>query len=131
MALGNKLTAAHFDDVVVKLHAAVESLLQSRGHVQSTKAEIELLTQVEVARRLMIDSLYEPDDRKALKEIFGGDLARVCRVRVALEQLDPATIPRAGQQLSKCLMACQSIEDVLADLGFSRALQEAKEQQRQ
>ena len=26
-------------------------------------------------------SLHEPDDRKALHEVFGGDLARVCRVR--------------------------------------------------
>ncbi|CAE7291434.1 unnamed protein product [Symbiodinium sp. CCMP2592] len=130
MALGS-LTAAQFDEVVVRLHAAAESLIRSSGHVQSTKAEIELLTQVEVARKFMIASLHEPDDRKALHEVFGGDLARVCRVRVALEQLDSVVSPSAGQRLSQCLMACRSIEDVLADLGLSRALLEAEEEQRQ
>eukprot|EP00439_Symbiodinium_sp_Y106_P071717 s694_g12.t4 len=129
VAIKHDLEALEFDEVVVKLHAATESLIRSSGHVQSTKAEIELLTQVEVARKFMIASLHEPDDRKALHEVFGGDLARVCRV--ALEQLDSVVSPSAGQRLSQCLMACRSIEDVLADLGLSRALLEAEEEQRQ
>ena len=115
-----ELTPEFIDNVVKKMNAAVDSLLCATGTVQRAKAEIELLQQVELAQKFMIAILWESTDRSSLQEIFGGDLARVCRVRAVLEQL---------QRLSQCLLACQSIQDVLADLGFANALRKMQEEQ--
>ncbi|CAJ1375701.1 unnamed protein product [Effrenium voratum] len=124
-----QLTAEYFDNATAKMQSAVDGLLRSTGKVSSAKAEIEIFTQVEVARRFMIAVLWEATDRVALQEIFGGDLARVCRVRAVLEYLETLKLTTGTQRLNQCMMACHSIEDVLADLGFSRALREMQELQ--
>lgn len=127
--MATELTPDFFDNVVVKMNAAVDSLVRATGTVQRAKAEIELLQQVEVAKKFMIAILWESTDRAALQEIFGGDLARVCRVRAVLEQLQLAKLSTGTQRLSQCLLACQSIQDVLADLGFASALRKIQEEQ--
>ena len=111
------------------MNAALDSLLCATGTVRCAKAEIELLQQVELARKFMIAILWEPTDRSSLQEIFGGDLARVCRVRAVLEQLQLEKLSTGSQCLSQCLLACQSIQDVLADLGFANALRKMQEEQ--
>ena len=124
-----ELTPEFIDNVVKKMNAAVDSLLCATGTVQRAKAEIELLQQVELAQKFMIAILWESTDRSSLQEIFGGDLARVCRVRAVLEQLQLEKLSTGGQRLSQCLLACQSIQDVLADLGFANALRKMQEEQ--
>ena len=111
------------------MNDAVDSLLCATGTVQRAKAEIELLQQVELARKFMIAILWGSTDRSSLQEIFGGDLARVCRVRAVLEQLQLEKLATGSQRLSQCLLACQSIQDMLADLGFANALRKMQEEQ--
>ena len=50
-------------------------------------------------------------------------------MRAVLEQLQLEKLSTGSQRLSQCLLACQSIQDVLADLGFAYALRKMPEEQ--
>ena len=85
--------------------------------------------------------LWESTDRAALQDIFGGDLARVCRVRDAwpsyrwnslpatllmffeavLEQLQLVKLTTGTQRLSQCCLVC-TVSEVRPDRSSSQNL---------
>merc|ERR1719359_2545322 len=85
----------------------------------------------EVARDFMMAVLQsESGDRVALRNIFGGDCARISTVRAVLEATRLSEASREDQRLATCLSACRSVEKVLADLGLGFALRCAQEVQK-
>jgi len=124
----------HMERILQRIDATCKRVEASRGSlVNFHRAELELLQQLEAARDLMMTVLQsDSGDRKMLCSIFGGDCARVCRVRAVIESLPHLSGQDSSEsrRASACLGACESVERVLRDLGLSLALKTAQEREK-
>lgn len=128
----HKLTAESMDVVLKQMVACFEDVDSFQGStVKLPKAELDLLRQLELSRDLMLEALQKPHaDRAMLLEIFGGDCARLARVRAVCESVEFSEMNAGDQRLKTCLSACESVEKVILDLGFCESLKKAQERER-
>jgi len=123
------LTPEAMDAVLARMETDFRLLKSSRGSLARSLKERELVYSFGLARHLMMSVLScDSGDRKLLNAIFGGDCTRVSRVRAVLESV---VLAQADERLHSCMSACTSVEKVLCDLGFSRALRVAQTAQRE
>eukprot|EP00929_Paragymnodinium_shiwhaense_P054658 TRINITY_DN27407_c0_g1_i5.p1 TRINITY_DN27407_c0_g1~~TRINITY_DN27407_c0_g1_i5.p1 ORF type:complete len:627 (+),score=158.55 TRINITY_DN27407_c0_g1_i5:107-1987(+) len=127
--LRRQLMVECYDTMLLKMEAAVEDILEATGKVvRLRKAEFALLKLLEHARDYMIAVLQsETGDRQLLQSIFGGDCLRITRTRAVLDGVQFSSMHDADMRPSTCRTACESIEQVLQDLGLGFALRQAQE----
>lgn len=135
-ALTGSDAAAAMDAGVASMEKALAEadVAKSSGSaVLLQRYELELLGHMEAARGLMMSVLQgESKERKVLQEVFGGDCSRISKVRALLESAEKLGIPSRGKDRAEnCLRACESVENVLADLGLGWALKLAQIQERE
>lgn len=121
------------DSILSRMEAALRLVDMAHGSiVRLPKAELELLTQFEGARDLMMSVLQsENKDRVVLQRVFGGDCVRVSRVRAVLDSVEFSDTSNTDQRAITCRSACESVEKVLADLGLGLALRCAQAHQKE
>lgn len=128
------ITPAVLDELLMKMERTLAKVDSARGKVKVQRVETDLLGLFEDARDIMQASLVEDPsdrDRTKLMALFGGDCARIARIRAVL---DAASFSTKGtvedKRTAMCSNACKSVEDVLQDLGHARALKNAIGQSR-
>jgi len=133
---GGRMAEREIDEIVAKMECALvfARVETARGGVvRLSKAELELFAHMETARNFMMSVLQsEKADRKLLSQFFGGDCIRISRIRAVLESVQ-VLWPNSGEpRLRACLNACESVEQVLGDLGlgFALRLAQAREKSR-
>jgi len=127
-----QLTPAAMDKVLARMERALVLVDGAQGSVVKLPlAELNLLVELEAARDIALTVLGKnADDRSTLEAIFGGDCSRISRILAVLDVLHLSEMNAGDQRLATCRNACQSVEQVLADLGLSSALQQAKSKER-
>lgn len=119
------------DEVLNRMSAKLAKMDSSRGStVGLPRAELELLAQIEISRDFMMDILRKQGERQLLQDIFGGDCARIARLRVLCESVEFSEMNAGDQRLKTCLSACESMEQVLKDLGLDESLCQAQTRER-
>jgi len=100
--------------------------------VKLTKAELDFLQHTIAARDFMMATLSSGGtDRRRLREIFGGDCVRISRTRAVLESVRLSeALYTTDDPVDKCINACESVENVLGDLGLGWTLKRAQENER-
>merc|ERR1719245_1266601 len=89
----------------------------------SQKHEADLLRQFEILRDIMDITLVDSNNRSCLAQLFGGDCTRIARIRAVLDSARFSTKANsADRRTPACVEKCQSVEEVLKDLGHGRAL---------
>jgi len=121
------LTPAFIDNVIAKMEKALSKVDKATG-VKLPKAETDLLTHIEEARDFMLAVLMNPKDkdRKVLEAILGGDCIRIGAVRAMLESAHFSPMYAADPRPKMCLNSCESVENVLGELGLFEELKAAK-----
>lgn len=132
MESATNLTPAAMDKVLNKMERALVLVDDAQGSiVKLPLAELNLLAQLETARDNALTLLKKnADDRSTLEAIFGGDCTRISRILAVLDTVQLSDMNVRDQRLPTCRSACQSVEEVLADLGLSSALMHAKSEER-
>jgi len=127
------LSEQAIDNILDKMQDAVIKIDELQGKmVKLRNAEVELLKQFEAGRNYMMDMLQNPTNgREGLQNIFGGDCKRIARIRMCLETAKFSDMYASDQRHPDCLNACESVEQVLKDLGLGWALRQALEQQKE
>ncbi|CAK9021982.1 Uncharacterized protein SCF082_LOCUS15584 [Durusdinium trenchii] len=69
--------------------------------------------------------------RDWLKEVFGGSCQRTAKVCAVLEAARLSPERASDPRLQGCRNACESVEEVLKDLGLGAALRAAQERERE
>ncbi|CAL1138349.1 unnamed protein product [Cladocopium goreaui] len=69
--------------------------------------------------------------KKGLKEIFGGSCHRTAKICAILDAARLSAERAGDPRLQGCRNACESVEQVLKDLGLGAALRAAQEEERQ
>lgn len=119
--------AEKIDHVIHMMLTAINKVKQAAGSfVKLPKAELDLLAQIEIARDVIMEVLKNQYDRTLLHDIFGGDCARIVRIRAMCEGITFSQMNQGDQRLPTCLRACESVEKVLIDLGEGEALRKAQ-----
>mmetsp|Transcript_21921 Transcript_21921/g.38497 ORF Transcript_21921/g.38497 Transcript_21921/m.38497 type:complete len:288 (+) Transcript_21921:167-1030(+) len=125
----SKLTLDRADAVVQAMEKALDEVLSAQGNVVAvTRAEVNLLVEIEAARDLLLLALQSAAQRAALREVFGGDCRRIELMRAILEESTFSEMNASDQRPAECLRACESVERVLEDLGLGEALRKAREE---
>lgn len=129
--------AQAFDAILRSLEGSLAKAdAQQNAAVASVKFQgivVDLFTQLEAARSLMMQVLQSENvKRTVLQHVFGGDCVRISRARAVVEtalQMDYGT--GRNQMAEECLRACESVEQVLGDLGLGFSLRKAQVQERE
>ncbi|CAE8586041.1 unnamed protein product, partial [Polarella glacialis] len=123
--------AAHMDKVIDRMLAANKKAKSSKGSIVSLpKAELDLLSQIELARDFIMEVLKNQNDRTQLQDVFGGDCTRLASIRAICESIEFSDMNKGDQRLSTCLRACASVENIVVDLGFGEDLRKAQDSAR-
>eukprot|EP00439_Symbiodinium_sp_Y106_P039084 s3465_g4.t1 len=116
--------AEAFDGILVKLELALSKAGGVQlGTVRLQRWELDVAAHMEAARNLMMAVLQsENEHRTVLQHVFGGDCLRISRARAVVEStLQLGLCSRQGRA-TDCLRACESVEQVLGDLGLGFSL---------
>eukprot|EP00434_Breviolum_minutum_P016863 symbB.v1.2.014878.t1/scaffold1098.1/size138148/10 len=81
--------------------------------------------------RNVLTSTLISASRECLKEIFGGSCHRTAKICAVLDAARFSTERAGDPRLQGCRNACESVEQVLKDLGLGAALRAAQEEERQ
>lgn len=121
------------DKIIDKMEKSIQKMEELQGKVVKLKnAEVETLTQFELGRNFMMELLQNKEHgREKLQNIFGGDCKRIARIACCVEQAKFSDMYATDARHPDCKNACQSIEQVLADLGLGFALRKALEEQKE
>mmetsp|Transcript_89697 Transcript_89697/g.141638 ORF Transcript_89697/g.141638 Transcript_89697/m.141638 type:complete len:459 (+) Transcript_89697:47-1423(+) len=131
-------TAQEFDDLLDKMEAALPAIVEDADAEYSVKrmiAKHDLLEPFSETSNFMRSALIDAEDiqqdRVKLIALFGGDCARISRLRCICEDAErEVSCSRPNERrVLQCLAACDSVERVLEDCGFSAQLRAAKTQQ--
>jgi len=117
---------ARMDKLLEDILAAIAKVESSQGIVSLPKAELNLLSHIEVARDFTMKIVANQSERCKLREIFGGDCSRIARLRAICENIKLSDMNRSDQRLNTCLRACESVEKVVVDLGDGEFLRMAQ-----
>lgn len=121
-----ELTHEGIDKLVDKLEKSLDKVNQSQGrHVKLSKAEVELLTQMEATRNLMT-SLLIKQDREMLKQLFGAHCDRIVRIESVLNSTALSPMYVNDQRLPLAKKAVHSVLQVLQDIGLAPQLEKAE-----
>ncbi|CAE7023885.1 TIC214, partial [Symbiodinium sp. CCMP2456] len=127
-----ELTEEGADNLLAQLDTAYRRVEESQGsRVKLESAEINLLKVLEQARDMLTTALMASADRAALKEIFGGSCRRTGRIRAVLDAAQFTSERVVDPRLMGCRNACESVEQVLRDLGLGAALRAAQVAERE
>eukprot|EP00439_Symbiodinium_sp_Y106_P082774 s138_g22.t1 len=127
-----ELTEEGADKLLAQLDTAYRRVEESQGsRVKLESAEINLLKVLEQARDMLTAALMASADRAALKEIFGGSCRRTGRIRAVLDAAQFTSERVVDPRLMGCRNACESVEQVLRDLGLGAALRAAQVAERE
>mmetsp|Transcript_67547 Transcript_67547/g.170458 ORF Transcript_67547/g.170458 Transcript_67547/m.170458 type:complete len:526 (+) Transcript_67547:124-1701(+) len=119
------------DRLMDRVAAAIAKVQDAQGSIVSLpKAEFDLLKQIEDIRDFLGDALSKQNDRTGLRELFGGDRARIVQIRSMCERVSFSEMNQGDQRLKSCLSLCQSVERVVMDLGDGEALRKAQRKAR-
>lgn len=105
------------DGLLGVMEAALEKVEASQSSkVRLPQAELDLLSSFQAARNLMMSVLSNQCDRSMLLRVFGGENAlRIERIRSVLKVARFSDMNRADPRPHQCLVACMTVERVLAD----------------
>eukprot|EP00927_Polykrikos_kofoidii_P049172 TRINITY_DN43282_c0_g1_i1.p1 TRINITY_DN43282_c0_g1~~TRINITY_DN43282_c0_g1_i1.p1 ORF type:complete len:212 (-),score=26.77 TRINITY_DN43282_c0_g1_i1:216-851(-) len=118
---------AQVDGLLRSIEGAVEKVHQSQDKmVKLRSAETNLLRLFEEIRNVMHDMLANQSDRSELESIFGGDCQRLARVFVALDNTEFSDMYASDPRKEDCMRVSKSVEAVLNEGGYKKAIQEAK-----
>eukprot|EP00929_Paragymnodinium_shiwhaense_P107759 TRINITY_DN74120_c0_g1_i1.p1 TRINITY_DN74120_c0_g1~~TRINITY_DN74120_c0_g1_i1.p1 ORF type:complete len:756 (-),score=168.15 TRINITY_DN74120_c0_g1_i1:242-2509(-) len=126
------MAAEAMDAKINKLAGALSHVGEAHGSVvKLAKEEAELLRCVGDVRDSMMAVLLHCDNhRQDLRNVFGGDCTRISRIHAIMEAMCLSEFNAEDQRLKTCRSACESVEQVLQDLGFGQALREAQVRER-
>jgi len=121
------VTSDEFNEILDKLETSLQKVdIASGSMVKRTKAELNLLGQLEVTRD-SASSVVKSGDRKLLRDIFGNDCIRIARLRAALDAVRLSDMNAADQRLPTCEKVCACVEEMVReDLGLAAKLAEAE-----
>jgi len=128
-----EITDEVIDGIIDKMEKSIQKMEDLQGKVVKLKnAEVETLTQFELGRNFMMELLQNKEHgREKLQNIFGGDCSRIARLASCVEQAKFSDMYAGDARHPDCRNACQSIEQVLADLGLGFALRKALDDQKE
>lgn len=136
------LDASEVDEVLAKMELALSKVDKSQDSaVQLHPAELDLLKQLERARDLMTTAVQTSHrNRQTLSDVFGGDGARIARIRAVLEAAAPVVVDGSpvacsnrnrvvsfgrrascrsvdadGRRWTSCIRSLESLESVMGD----------------
>ncbi|CAJ1382918.1 unnamed protein product [Effrenium voratum] len=118
------------DRMLAQMEVAYRRVETCTSRVKLESAEINLLKVLEQARDVMTASLMSVS-RELLQEVFGGSCFRTAKIRAVLDALRLSPDRAGDLRLQGCRNACESVEQVLKDLGLGAALRKAQEAERQ
>jgi len=126
-------TLETLDGILKRMESALRCMHAAQGSVvKLPQTELDLLKQFEDARNLILSVLKgESKNREVLRGVFGGDCTRISRIRAVLESAKFSEMNAGDQRPLTCLKACESVEEVLKDLGLEPALARAQREQRE
>ncbi|CAJ1443546.1 unnamed protein product [Effrenium voratum] len=116
--------------MLAQMEVAYRRVETCTSRVKLESAEINLLKVLEQARDVMTASLMSVS-RELLQEVFGGSCFRTAKIRAVLDALRLSPDRAGDLRLQGCRNACESVEQVLKDLGLGAALRKAQEAERQ
>eukprot|EP00928_Gymnodinium_smaydae_P010670 TRINITY_DN14022_c0_g2_i1.p1 TRINITY_DN14022_c0_g2~~TRINITY_DN14022_c0_g2_i1.p1 ORF type:complete len:784 (+),score=178.49 TRINITY_DN14022_c0_g2_i1:78-2429(+) len=121
------------DAIIRRAEGAVVRLSSSDlSAVMRPKAEMDLLSDLELARNFMGDlATSSAGNRQSLIDIFGGDCHRVASLRAVLEASVLTDRRASDQRVRQCADACDMVTNVLLDKGLAERLREAGQRARQ
>eukprot|EP00971_Amphidinium_carterae_P085363 1688608-Amphidinium_carterae.2 len=113
--------AALVDAALLRLEAAGNRVELSRAStVLGQSAELDLLHSLETCRDLVLAVLHSNKEREVLVATLGHDGGeRLRRIRVVLG-VRLSEVGERDLRKSSCRAACDSAEEILADLGLLR-----------
>ena len=110
----------------------VEDEVAARASVKFQGIVLDLFAHMDAARSLMMAVLKsENTKRTVLQHVFGGDCVRISRARAVIESAVAMGLCGRHQMAEDCLRTCESVEQVLGDLGLGFSLRQAQIQQRE
>ncbi|CAJ1356328.1 unnamed protein product [Effrenium voratum] len=118
------------DRMLAQMEVAYRRVETCTSRVKLESAEINLLKVLEQARDVMTASLMSVS-RELLQEVFGGSCFRTAKIRAVLDALRLSPDRAGDLRLQGCRNACESVEQVLKDLGLGAALRKAQEAESQ
>ncbi|CAJ1356330.1 unnamed protein product [Effrenium voratum] len=116
--------------MLAQMEVAYRRVETCTSRVKLESAEINLLKVLEQARDVMTASLMSVS-RELLQEVFGGSCFRTAKIRAVLDALRLSPDRAGDLRLQGCRNACESVEQVLKDLGLGAALRKAQEAESQ
>eukprot|EP00439_Symbiodinium_sp_Y106_P058600 s962_g8.t1 len=123
--------AAVMDELLAHLEESLVQVALSQSHaVLLRRAELHALTLLGAGRDFLLRSLRGSTGRQRLESLFGGDCARISRLRAVLESLPLSAGRTADARLKGCSDACDAVESVLRDLGLQETLRSAQQQKK-
>jgi len=130
--------AQAFDKILRKLEGTlakadeVDDEVAARASVKFQGIVLDLFAHMDAARSLMMAVLKsENTKRTVLQHVFGGDCVRISRARAVIESAVAMGLCGRHQMAEDCLRTCESVEQVLGDLGLGFSLRQAQIQQRE
>lgn len=126
MKTEGELSADAFDWKLATLEANLVKHKSLVGRkVKQQQVELDFLIMFEEIQKFIMTLLKETGSRDKLQNIFGGDCGRIVRLRVVLETVQFSDQNVNDKRRDDCLKACESVEQVLKDLGCSDSLRGA------
>eukprot|EP00397_Hematodinium_sp_SG-2012_P023692 GEMP01024631.1.p1 GENE.GEMP01024631.1~~GEMP01024631.1.p1 ORF type:complete len:477 (+),score=126.20 GEMP01024631.1:118-1548(+) len=115
---------AEVDALLEEVDRVVVKLAGAKGAIMRQKFESDLLNLYGLARDKLEASLK--GDRKLLVDIYGGDCARISHLVAVIERQSFTTHGSQNDQRTQgCKNMCETVEQVLKDLGFGDRLRVA------
>lgn len=120
------LSEAGINQLLVQLDTTYRRVEASKSSkVKLPAAELELLTCLEQVRNTL-QMILSPACREELKRLFGGSCTRTARIHVVLDAVSLSPANAGDQRLVDSRRACESVEEILKDLGLGEALRAAQ-----
>lgn len=119
------------DAILERMEVAIQKVDECQGAiVKLKKAEVDLLKCFEEARDFMLQMLKN-ESRETLQNMFGGDCKRIASINGCLERAQFGDKGNQNDQRTDgCKKACESVEQILEDLGLGWKLRQALEEAR-
>lgn len=129
---GSDLSSEAVAQCLVKIENAANQAVRSTDPTVQTRAEKDLLRQLEVLGESMstVVQLLNADDVSPLNDCFGGDCLISGRARAVLETLTFEEGSPGSNNVKACLIGLEDVEKALKATGSATALANAQDSER-